>query len=231
VFPRVRRYADLSLGLAVVTLLVLLTAAGLGRRLDGVFGPSPPRAVLSVPAEVAAPPEAPTPATGPAANRAAAPGGPPAEGDASAARYAMEAGPFLAAEAADRMEELLNRLGYATIRFRKQEVTRHYRVTVEGLDSLEGAQRVVAALGRGTVVEAPGGGVHVEVTKAASLREAVVAGRALKARGLEIRIVSTESPTTIYHVRYGQFLSEDEARGRGRELEQLGVESRVVRGK
>ncbi|MBI2460034.1 MAG: hypothetical protein HYV61_00625 [Candidatus Rokubacteria bacterium] len=230
-FPRVRRYADVALGLAVVALLVLLVVAGLGRRLDGVFRPSPPRVLLPAPAEVAVPPQAPTPATGPATDRPAAPGGPPAEGDASAARYALEAGPFLAAEAADRMEELLNRLGYATIRFRKQEVTRHYRVTVEGLDSLDGAKRVVAALGRGTIVEAPGGGGHVEVTKAASLREAVVAGRALKERGYEIRIVSTESPTTIYHVRYGQFLSEDEARGRGRELEHLGVESRVVRGK
>lgn len=226
-FPRVRRYTDLPLGIAVVTLLFLLVVALLGHRLEGVWGSSPPRVIVPVAIEIP-PPSAATPA--PAPEPTARPEA-PARPAAPALRYALEAGPFLPAEAADQMEERLNGLGYATIRFRAQDVTRHYRVILEGFDSAETARRAVAELGRGTLVEGPDGRIHLEVTKAASLKDAIAAGRALRQRGYEPRIVSTESPTVIYHLRYGHFLSESEARARGRELELLGIESRVVRSK
>lgn len=233
-FPRIRRYSNLSLGVVVFALLLALVTLQLGQRLEGVWGNSPPHVIAPTPFQAS------LSSSGPAPVQSAAPqpGRAPAAPDASTAparrasptpRYALEVGPFLAAEAADQMEDLLNRLGYATIRFRTREVTRHYRVSLEGYDSVETAKRVVADLGRGRVVQTPGGGAHVEVTKAASLKEAVAAGRALQRQGYQPRIVSTESPTVIYHVRYGQFVSESEARTRGRELELFGIESRVVR--
>lgn len=224
-FSRVRRYADLPLGIAVVTLLILLVAALLGRRFDEIWRTPPPRVILPAVSEPAPPPvAAPTPpAPAPAASAEPSP--------APVPRYALEAGPFLAAEAADRMEELLNGLGYATVRFRAQDLTRRYRVILEGFESLEAAKRAVAELGRGTLTETPTGQIRVEVTKSVSLKDAVATGRALRARGYEARIDSTESPTFIYHLRYGQFLSESEARARARELELLGIESRVVRSK
>jgi len=228
VLPRVRRYADLPLAIGVVTLLVLLVVALLGHRLEGVWGSSRPRGIA--PAAIEIPSLAATPTPPPAPEPPARPEA-QARPAAPALRYALEAGPFLAAEAADQMEELLHSLGYATIRFRAQDVTRHYRVILEGFDSAEAARRAVAELGRGTLTETPAGQVQIEVTTAASLKEAIAAGRALRQRGYEARIVSTESPTVIYHLRYGQFLSESEARARGRELERLGIEGRVVRSK
>ncbi|HSE95849.1 MAG TPA: hypothetical protein VLD61_08150, partial [Methylomirabilota bacterium] len=63
----------------------------------------------------------------------------------------------------------------------------------------------------------------------ASLREAVLAARALRAHGVEPRLSDEASPTMIYHIRYGQFPSAAAARSRGEELARLGLPNRVVK--
>jgi cell division protein FtsN len=175
----------------------------------------------------AAPPAPPNPAPPPALEVApVAP--PPPPPTAPAERYALESGPFVSAEAADRIEDQLNHLGYATVRFRKQEVRRLYVVSVVGLASARDARRAAGEIGRGTVVEGEEG-VVVQVERLPSLGEAVVAARAVRDRGFEVRVDEDLGPAVIYHVRYGQFSSQPEAEARGEELALFGLTGHVVK--
>ncbi|MBI2467537.1 MAG: SPOR domain-containing protein [Candidatus Rokubacteria bacterium] len=122
-------------------------------------------------------------------------------------RYALESGPFTSGEAADRLEDQLNRLGYATVRFRKQATMRLFVVAATGFDSREEARRAAAELGRGTVIET-GDGPEVLLDRLPWLGEAVAAARPLRARGFEVRVEAETGPAVIYHIRYGQFGSK-----------------------
>ncbi|HEV8307378.1 MAG TPA: SPOR domain-containing protein [Methylomirabilota bacterium] len=241
-----RRYTHVPLGVVSMLLIVVIIAWLLERRVDGVWDPAlriaapvraavtiapmPPRAPEAAAAPVEAPPERATaPAEAPVSPSASMPApvevtapAPPAE------RYALESGPFTSAEAADRIEDQLNHLGYATVRFRKQQVRRHYVVAATGFPSLREARRAAAELGRGTVLEADDG-LEVQVDTFPTLHEAIAAARALRGRGFEIRLDEDLSPTVIYHVRYGQFQSQAAAHARGEALALFGLTSRVVK--
>ena len=242
------RYAHVPLGLVSVLLVVAIIAWLLERHVDGLWDPAlriaaPVPAVVTiaaVPTPAAAapapapavhdvdPPAAPAPAPHlqPEAPRvvvATAPASPePAE------RYVLESGPFGSAEAADRIEDQLNHLGYATVRFRKQEVRRLHIVTAAGFPSVREARRAAADLGRGTVVEGEDG-VEVQVERFLSFGEAIAAARSVRGRGYEVRVDEDLSPVVIYHVRYGQFPSQAAAEARGEELALFGLPSRVVK--
>jgi SPOR domain len=243
-----RRYAHVPLGLVSVLLVVVLIAWLLERRVDGVWeaalriaGPVPVAVTLAAPLPLASPvaassdvppaadvlvlPAEPPPVPAPAPVAVA----PPLAGPAGE-RYVLESGPFLSAEAADRVEDQLNHLGYPTVRFRKQEVRRLYVVRAVGLASVGEAQRAADELGRGLVVEGEGG-VELIVERLATLGEAIVAARPVRARGFEVRIDDAASPVVIYHVRYGQFASQGVAEARGEELALFGLVSRVVKTK
>jgi flagellar motor switch protein FliN/FliY len=181
--------------------------------------------VEAVPVPETAPPAPPPPPPAPDIAPVAPP--PPAP-VAPAERYALESGPFVSAEAADRIEDQLNHLGYATVRFRKQEVRRLYLVSVVGLPSTRDARRAAGEIGRGTVVEGEEG-VVVQVDRLPSLGEAVVAARLVRARGFEVRVDEDLGPAVIYHVRYGQFPSQVEAEARGEELALFGLTGHVVK--
>ena len=62
-----------------------------------------------------------------------------------------------------------------------------------------------------------------------SLGEAVVAARAVRDRGFEVRVDEDLGPAVIYHVRYGQFPSQLEAEARGEELALFGLTAHVVK--
>jgi len=235
----VRRYAHVPLG--VVTLFVILTAIGwlVIRRVDPLRDAAPESAsadaVLVAEAPLAPEPSRATAPDPPAADPlpVAASARPPSPPGAlrpagPAERYALESGPFTSADLADRREDELNRLGYATVRFRKQTATRLYVVTVTGLGSVEDADRAARALGGGRVIEVDGG-AEVVLDRLPSLREAVAAARAVRERGFEVQVAEDVTPTVIYHIRYGQFASPAAARARGEELARMGLENRVVK--
>ena len=249
--PLGRRYAHVPLGLVSVLLVVSLIAWLLERTVDGVWDPAlriatplpaavtitippgpatlanaavpegPPLATLPeppvVPAPLLAAPEPPAPLAEPPA-----PPPPPVE------RYVLESGPFTSSEAADRIEDQLNRLGFSTVRFRKHEMRRLYVVAAIGFPSAREARRAAGDLGRGSVVEGEDG-VELLVDRLASLHEAIASGRALRARGFDVRLEEDLSPAVIYHLRYGQFASQAAADTRSGELALFGLASRTVK--
>lgn len=227
-----RRYTHVPLGLVSLLLIVVLIAWLLERRVDGVWDPAF-RITAPVPVAVTLaavpPPAAPAPPAEPEPPAEPAPvAAPPPPAPFPAERYVLESGPFLSAEAADRIEDQFNHLGYATIRFRKQEVRRVYVVTATGFASGRDAQRAAAEIGRGTMVESDQG-IELMVERVPSLGEAIAAARPLRARGFEVRVDPDVSPTVIYHVRYGQFASQAAAEARGEDLALFGLVSRVVK--
>lgn len=238
-----RRYTHVPLGLVSLLLIVVLIAWLLERRVDGVWDPAfritapvpvavtlaavPPPAAPAPPAEPE-PPAEPAPVAEPPVAAPAPVAAPPPTAPFPAERYVLESGPFLSAEAADRIEDQFNHLGYATIRFRKQEVRRVYVVTATGFASGRDAQRAAAEIGRGTMVESDQG-IELMVERVPSLGEAIAAARPLRARGFEVRVDPDVSPTVIYHVRYGQFASQAAAEARGEDLALFGLVSRVVK--
>ncbi len=240
-----RRYAHVPLGLVSVLLMVVVTAWLLERRVDGVWdlalritapiptavtiAPSPavatPNPETPAPREVAVRPD-PAPAP-PAPPPAAAPATVPAP-SAPVDRYVLETGPFLSAETADRVEDQLHRLGYATVRFRKLEMRRLYRVAVIGFASLPDARRAAAELGRGSAVDREDG-PEVVLDRLPSLGEAIASARALRAGAYQVRVDDDLGPTVIYHIRYGQFPTHAAADARSEELAVFGLASRVVK--
>jgi cell division protein FtsN len=239
--PLGRRYAHVPLGLVTMLLVVSIIAWLLERRVDGVWDPALriavplPAAVTIAPVPAGAvtrlpdpPPVAPEPlvAVAPAASTPA-----PAESPAPPAaeeRYVLESGPFASAEAADRIEDQLNRLGFATVRFRKQDVRRLYLVALVGLPSLREARRVTGELGRGSVQETADG-IEIVLDRVATVGEAVTAARAARRHGFEVRVEEDVSPAVTYHLRYGQFASQAGAGARSEELALFGLASRVVK--
>jgi cell division protein FtsN len=243
-----RRYTHVPLGVVSVLLVVAIIAWLLERRVDGVWDPAlrmaapvPVAVTLAAvpspapgaaeatpawPAEPAAPVTPPPPADPPPVATPASPPAPvvppPAE------RYALESGPFLSAEAADRVEDQLNHLGYPTVRFRTQEVRPVYVVTVTGFASTRDARRVQAEIGRGTVVSGEDG-VELQVDRLTALGEAIAAARPVRARGYDVRVDEDLRLTVIYHVRYGQFVTQAAAEARGEELALFGLPSRAVK--
>ena len=205
--------------LAIVSLLLLFVSIAwlLAPRMDGVTPVSP--VMLT---ELAGPVEA-------AAARSQRDSSARARGSTGAPeKYVLESGPFTSLEAADRLEDQLNHLGYATTRFRKQDVTRLYVVTATGFASPEEAEHAARQLGRGAVVKA-GGAAEVRVDRLPSLGEAIAVARPLRARGIEVRVSEGVSPTVIYHVRYGRFAKPADAEALSRDLARSGVRSRVVK--
>ena len=242
----VRRYAHVPLGGVILLLIVVVIAWLLERRVDGVWDPAlriavpvPPAVTIAPsPSEVgpavAATHEASTlPVTlgtepdpiprveEPVRAAAVAPAEP-------APQYVLESGPFTSSVVADRLEDQLSRLGYPTIRFRKQEVMRLYVVVATGFDSTQKARRAAAELGRGSVVEVDGA-AQVLLDRATSLGEAIAVARPVRARGYEVRVEEKMAPAVIYHIRYGQFDTQAESEARREALAPLGVQSRVVK--
>jgi hypothetical protein len=244
----IRGYAHVPLALVTFLLLVVVIAWLLERRIDGVWDPAvwitaPVRTAVTI-TPAAAPPSTAAAAEPPVVLEPVVPPGPSPDPTAAVAavapeppapaapvapdRYVLETGPFFSAEVADRLEDQLHQLGYATARFRKQETRRVYRVLVTGFASAREARRAAVELGRGSVVTA-GDGPEVLVDRHATLQEAVATARALRSRGRATRVEEGFGPAVIYHIRYGQFATEAQAVARSEELAALGVASQVVK--
>jgi hypothetical protein len=221
----ITRYTHVPLAAASVVLLVAVLAwlvvdrlGGPWPRWRGLTTPAPP--VVAVPA-VADPDRG--AAEGP-------PGGAPVTRPPAPAleRFALESGPLPAGEAMDRLEAELNRLGHATVRFRKEDMTTLFVVTATGFASPDEARQAVREIGRGTIVEEAGTS-EVLLGRHASLAAAVAAARPLRARGFEVRVSEALAPSGQYHLRYGQFARRDDAEAYREALARRGIASRVVK--
>jgi hypothetical protein len=234
----IRRYAHVPLGLVCLFVLAAVIVWLLQERVDAPWSSTAliaasHQAAVMIPATPSEPSIAGSSGTLGAAGSASHPLGPTAPGQLAALasaegeRFALESGPFTSAESADAREEELNRLGFSTTRFRKQDLARFYVIQASGFASAEDARRAAEELGARVVPGADG--PELVLPRLASLREAVLAARALRAHGVEPRLSDEASPTVIYHIRYGQFSSAAAARSRGEELARLGLPGRVVK--
>ena len=233
----ISRYTHVPLAAASVVVLAVVIAWLLVDRLGGPW-PRWPGLTTAPPSVVAIP-------TGPEAGDSATPTGPvpepgppetpvtgvpvtPRVPPPAAERYALESGPFPPGEAADRLERELNRLGHATVRFRKEDTARLFVVTATGFASSDEARAAVQELGRGTVVEDTGT-PEVVIGRHPSLAAAVAAARPLRARGFEVRVSEALVPSGQYHIRYGQFARRADAQAYREALARRGIVSRVVK--
>jgi hypothetical protein len=228
------------LPLAAVTLLVLLS--GLVAWLVGERRPGPGSAetdsapIVTIAPETSSPPEQGPPAASSLVLPPPPATGPPFAGQGAreprrrlpeVESYALESGPFPSPEATDRVEDEINRLGYSTIRFRKQDAPRVHLVTLTGFPTLDEARRVATDLGRGVAVE-NSGEPEVLLDQLPSLTDAITAARLLQTQGYEVRVTEAVSPP-LYHLRYGRFGNRGQAEALRDELSASGIKSRVVR--
>jgi SPOR domain len=226
----ISRYTHVPLAAASVVLLAAVIAWLLvdrpRPRWRGLSSPPPavvavpavPDAADGVPSERAPGPGQPEPPPAPVARRPA----PTPE------RWALESGPFIAGEATDKLEAELNRLGHATVRFRKEDTATLFVVTATGFASADEARQAVREIGRGTIVEEAGTS-EVILGRHASLAAAVAAARPLRARGFEVRVSEALAPSGQYHLRYGQFTRRADAQAYREALARRGIASRVVK--
>jgi hypothetical protein len=230
----ISRYTHVPLAVASVVALMAVIAWLLADRLGGAWPPwrgltAPLPSVVAIPAspeagDTVAPAERAPGAGGsaPPVPVVPRPPTPPAE------RFALESGPFSPGEAIDQLEGELNRLGHATVRFRKEDTARLFVVTATGFGSLEEARQAVRELGRGTVV-GEAGGPEVVLGRHPSLAAAVAAARPLRARGFEVRVTEALAPSGQYHLRFGQFVRRADAQAYREALARRGIQSRVVK--
>jgi SPOR domain len=214
--------------LAVVILWLLMDRiGGPGPRWPGLATPTP--SVVAIPAVPDGTSGA-TPAEGaPGVGPSGVPGpSVPVVPPAPAERYALESGPFVPGDAADRLEGELNRLGHSTVRFRKEDTARLFVVTATGFASSDEARQAVRELGRGTVIE-EAGIAEIVLGRHPSLAEAVAVARPLRARGFEVRVNEALVPSGQYHIRYGQFARRADAQAYREALARRGIGSRVVK--
>jgi uncharacterized protein involved in exopolysaccharide biosynthesis/Mrp family chromosome partitioning ATPase len=209
-----------------------------------------PRPVTPPPGPVTSPSlESPAPAMslGPAASPPApaerpapvAPAGParpaPPPGGAlpSAARFAIEFGPFMTAPEAERVERQLNEAGYPTVRFRQQTGAALYAVLIAKIPSARDARALVAALRQQGFAEAFVVGerepLSVQVGLPLPLRGAVQAAERLRASGYQVRVAAQPGEAVMFALRYGNFATLGEAEAKGQELMRLGLGNQVVR--
>lgn len=226
----ISRYTHVPLAAASVVLLAAVIAWLLvdrpWPRWRGLSSPPPavvavpavPDAADGVPSERAPGPGQPEPPPAPVAR-------PPAP---TPERWVLESGPFLAGEPMDKLEAELNRLGHATVRFRKEDTATLFVVTATGFASADEARQAVREIGRGTIVEEAGAS-EVILGRHASLAAAVAAARPLRARGFEVRVSEALAPSGQYHLRYGQFTRRADAQAYREALARRGIASRVVK--
>jgi capsular exopolysaccharide synthesis family protein len=148
-------------------------------------------------------------------------------------RYALEFGPFLTSEEADRMEARLNQAGFQTARFSQQGASSLYAVFIERLPNPREAQALVERLraegfGEAVLIGA-GETLSVRAGEPAPLRGAVQLAEKLRASGHQVRVAVQPGGAATLTIRHGNFASQEEADSRGRELARTGFPNQVVR--
>lgn len=249
---RGRPYGQLWVGIGILAILLLMLGSLLAWRL-GLVGPADIgpvrelfRSTLSERAReqrslppVAPPAEREGPSPAPARVLPGPPAPPPAGTVPGAApapagpRYALEFGPFVSAEEADRLERRLNEAGFPTVKFRQEGGGNLYGVFLERLrDRGEAVATVDRLRAEGfppAVILETRTGPSVRVGEPAPLRTAVQLAEKLRAAGHEVRVAVQPGEAFSLSIRHGNFASAEEARARSRDLVDKGLANRVVR--
>lgn len=148
-------------------------------------------------------------------------------------RYALEFGPFSAAEEAEQVERQLNTAGFPTVRFSQQGGGNLYGVFLErlpGPSEAQAAQERLKTQGFGQTALVGGDDtLSVRVGGLAPLRTAVQVAEKLRAAGYQVRVAVQPGEALNLAIRHGNFASEEEARARSQDLSQKGLANRVVR--
>jgi Mrp family chromosome partitioning ATPase/uncharacterized protein involved in exopolysaccharide biosynthesis len=191
---------------------------------------APPRVAPPPPAPAPRPAPAPPP---PAPRAEATPPAAAAPPPAAAARFAVQLGPFMTQEDAERVERQLSQARYPTVRLRQQTGAAVYAVLLERVPTAREAQALVAALreqGFGdAVVLGDAEPLAVRVGAPLALRGAVQLAERLRAAGHQVRVAAQPGEATTFTIRHGNFATSEEAQATSQELMRLGLANQVVR--
>ena len=202
-----------------------------------VAQPAPaPSEPVRAPSDPAPAPSAPAPSPGPAAPK---PPRPTAIASATpsastAARFAVQLGPFASAAEAEEVEKRLRQAGHASVRLSQPTGASLYAVLVEKIAPATDAETVARTLreqdfGDAVVVERGDGPPVVRVGAPLPLRGAVVLAERLRALGHSVRLASQPGEAVAFVVRHGSYASREEASEKGEALERLGLTTQIVR--
>jgi Mrp family chromosome partitioning ATPase/uncharacterized protein involved in exopolysaccharide biosynthesis len=149
----------------------------------------------------------------------------------SAPRFAIEFGPFVAVEDAERTERLLIQAGYATARFRQQSGAGLYAVLIERLPAGRDAESAAAALRQQGFPGAALSGEDppaIRLGEPLPLRGAVELAERARALGHAVRVAAQPGEAVTYVIRHGTFASRREADAKSDELGRLGLSPQVI---
>jgi cell division septation protein DedD len=201
---------------------------------------APPSAPDTTSASVAdAPARRPaTPETPPREEAAKEPAREPAKETApvaAAPRFAVELGPFLTNDEAEKAERQLNEAGYQTVRFRQPKGTALYAVLIERVPGTREAQAITATLKEqgfpASVGVSAKDGMALRVGEPMLLRSAVSLAENLRGKGHQVRVSALPGDAQTFVIRHGNFASRQDAEATGAELQQRGLANHVVRAK
>jgi Mrp family chromosome partitioning ATPase len=190
--------------------------------------PAPARPVV-VPRATASQDGSSVPAVTPPVPLAAPP--PSAATPAPPPRFAVEFGPFVTTEDAERVERQLIQAGYATARFRQQSGAGLYGVLIERLPAGRDAETVVATLrqqgfaGAAVTRQDP---PAIRLGEPLPLRGAVELAEKARALGHAVRVAAQPGEAVTYVIRHGIFASRRQAEAKAEELGRLGLSHQVT---
>lgn len=148
-------------------------------------------------------------------------------------RFAVEFGPFMSAEEAEKVERQVNNAGHQTVRFRQDAGVKLYAILIERVPTAQEAQTLAAYLkeqgGLPAVLLGKEPNLTVRVRKQMELHTAVRLTEQLRAEGHSVRVTAEDAQTFI--IRHGNFGSREEAEARGKELARLGLVNKIVKAK
>jgi cell division septation protein DedD len=154
---------------------------------------------------------------------------------ASGPRFAVEFGPFLTTDDAEKTERHLNEAGYQTVRFRLPKGAALYAVLIERLPGTREAQALASTLREqgfpGAVGVSGGDGMALRVGDPMLLRPAVALAENLRGQGHQVRVAALPGDAETFAIRHGNFASREDAEATGAELDQRGLANHVVRAK
>jgi Mrp family chromosome partitioning ATPase/uncharacterized protein involved in exopolysaccharide biosynthesis/cell division septation protein DedD len=220
--------------------IVRPSAVLLDQRLDTRAAPAPapvkPVVAQTAPTPPVPAPSEPAPAPGPAVPKP--PRGPTAIAAvpapaSTAARFAVQLGPFASAAEAEAVEQRLRQAGHESVRLTQPTGVSLYAVLIEKIAPATDAGTVARTLreqdfGDAVVVERPDGPPVVRVGAPLPLRGAVVRAERLRALGHSVRLASQPGEAVRFVVRHGRYASREEASEKGEALERLGLRTQVV---
>jgi Mrp family chromosome partitioning ATPase/uncharacterized protein involved in exopolysaccharide biosynthesis len=199
------------------------TPLGQLRQRLGIGPAAPPASRPPAPVAPTPPPPA-SPARPPASSA-------PAATPRAAARFAVELGPFLTTDDAERVERQLIQAGLPTTRLRQQTGAGLYAVLIERMPAGRDAQTLSATLrgqGFAAVAIVRQDPPTIRVGEPQPLRGAVDLAERARALGHPVRVAAEPGEAVAYVIRHGQFASRGDAETKAEELGRLGLSHQVI---